>query len=90
MNNIAILSNSGDFTSFKANDCLLRFRTSSHSKKYLSVKEYDNGYIVVMAKYDNNTEPEEEYIDLVPILENLYFNPDEFLKNIKKVNIEYD
>ena len=90
MNNIAILSNNGDFTSFKTNDCLLRFKTSSHLEKYLSVKKYDNGYIVVMAKYDNNTEPEEEYIDLVPILENLYFNPDEFLKNIKKVNIEYD
>ena len=43
-----------------------------------------------MAKYDNNTEPEEEYIDLVPILENLYINTDDFLKTIKKVCIKYD
>lgn len=88
--NIAILSSNGDFSSFQANNCLIRFRTSSHLEKYISVKEYDNGYIVVMAKYDNDTEPEEEYIDLIPILENLYFNPNDFLKNIKKVNIEYD
>ncbi len=90
MNNTAILSSNGDFTSFKANDCLIRFRTSSHLEKYLSIKEYDNGYIVVMAKYDNNSEPEEEYIDLLPILENLYLNPNTFLKSIKEVSIKYD
>ena len=90
MNNTAILSSNGDFTSFKVNDCLIRFRTSSHLEKYLSIKEYDNGYIVVMAKYDNNSEPEEEYIDLLPILENLYLNPNTFLKSIKEVSIKYD
>lgn len=90
LNNTAILSSNGDFTSFQANNYFIRFRTSSHLEKYLSIKEYDNGYIVVMAKYDNNTEPEEEYIDLVPILENLYINTDDFLKTIKKVCIKYD
>lgn len=88
--NLAILSSKGDFTSFHANDYFIRFKTSSHLEKYLSIKEYDNGYIVVMAKYDNNSEPEEEYIDLVPILENLYINTDNFLKTIKKVSIKYD
>ncbi|WP_418963197.1 DUF7724 family protein [Butyribacter intestini] len=29
-----------------------------------------------------------EYIDLVPILENLYISPDTFLKPIKEVRIE--
>ena len=43
-----------------------------------------------MAKYDNNSEPEEEYIDLLPILENLYLNPNTFLKSIKEVSIKYD
>ena len=50
--------------------------------------EWDNGYIVVMAKYEGSGE-EEEYIDLIPILENLYFDVDDFLKPIQKVRIEY-
>ena len=29
----------------------------------------------------------EEYIDLVPILQNLYINPETFLKNIQTVKI---
>jgi hypothetical protein len=41
-----------------------------------------------MAKYKGHEE-EEEYIDLVPILENLYFDVEEFLKPIQKVRIAY-
>lgn len=41
-----------------------------------------------MAKYAHNEKSEEDYIDLVPILEDLYINPDVFLKPIKKVIIE--
>ena len=52
--------------------------------------EWDNGYLVVMAKYGHNKESEEEYIDLVPIFENLYIEPDVFLKPIKEVRIYYD
>lgn len=33
--------------------------------------EWDRGYIVVMDKYEGHDE-KEEYIDLIPILENLY------------------
>ena len=40
-----------------------------------------------MAKYKHNQKPEEEYIDLVPILQNLYFNADEFLEPIKGVRV---
>ena len=40
-----------------------------------------------MAKYRNHLEPEEEYIDLVPILQNLYFDVDETLSKIKEVKI---
>ena len=43
----------------------------------------------VRAKYRHNTECEEEYIDLVPILENLYISPEMFLKPIKEVKVEY-
>ena len=43
--------------------------------------------MVVMAKYKQNAEPEEEYIDLVPILQNLYFDADKFLESIKGVKV---
>lgn len=43
-----------------------------------------------MAKYRHNEKPEEEYIDLIPILENLYFDANDFLKPIEKVRISYD
>lgn len=51
------------------------------------MKEWDNGYLVVMAKYKHNEKPEEEYIDLVPILQNLYFDVDKFLNPIKSVEV---
>lgn len=51
-------------------------------------KEWDNGYLVVMAKYSHNNEYEEEYIDLNPILENLYIPSNEFLSKIKEVRIQ--
>lgn len=41
-----------------------------------------------MAKYQGLDEVE-EYIDLIPILENLYYDVDNFLKPIKEVRIEY-
>ena len=54
---------------------------------YAEVKEWDNGYLVIMAKYKHNKDLEEEYIDLVPILQKLYFDADEFLKPIEGVQI---
>lgn len=45
--------------------------------------------MVVMAKYQHNQEPEEEYIDLVPILKNLYIDASQFLKPIKEVSVGY-
>lgn len=88
MKNEAILSSDKEFTSFIFDGHNIRFRTSSRLERYTKVIEWDNGYIVVMAKYKGHKE-EEEYIDLVPILENLYFDVDKFLKPIQKVRIEY-
>ena len=34
-----------------------------------------------------NNVPEEEYIDLIPILNNLYIDADAFLKPIRKVEL---
>lgn len=86
VNNQAVLSNHGDMTSFKYGNCNIRFRSPIILKRYTEVKEWDNGYLVVMADYDG-IGLTEEYIDLVPILQNLYIDPKKFLKNIKTVKI---
>lgn len=74
-------------TSFRFGKMNIRFRTPKRLKRYTEVKEWDNGYIVVMADYED-LGITEEYIDLQPILENLYINPENFLKPIKSVRIE--
>ena len=86
----ALLSNQGDMTSFRyGNSNNIRFRAPKRLKRYVDVKEWDNGYIVVMADYEGLGETE-EYIDLLPILKNLYINPETFLKPIKSVKIDYN
>ena len=85
----ALLSNNGDMTSFRYGNSNIRFRAPKRLKRYVDVKEWDNGYIVVMADYEGLGETE-EYIDLLPILKNLYINPETFLKPIKSVKIDYN
>lgn len=85
---LALLSSDGDMSSFRYGFQNIRFRTSPKLERYTSVKEWDNGYIVVMAKYKDIGEIE-DYIDLVPILQNLYIDPHVFLKPIKSVEIRY-
>ena len=84
------LSSNGNYTSFTSGRHVIRFRTPSSLERYTSVKEWDHGYLVVMAKYKNSPCEEEEYIDLVPILKNLYFDVDRFLAPIEGVSIRYD
>lgn len=85
---LALLSSYGDMSSFRYGLQNIRFRTSPKLERYTSVKEWDNGYIVVMAKYKDVGEIE-DYIDLVPILRNLYIDPHVFLRPIKSVEISY-
>ncbi len=87
MNDYAILRNNEEYTIFEFNNQIIRFATSSRLEKYTKVVEWDYGYLVVMAKYKNVGEVE-EYIDLIPILQNLYYDPDAFLAPIKEVRIE--
>ncbi len=84
----AVISNKDNFTIFRYRNYIIRFKAPYSLEKYTAVKEWDNGYLVVMAKYSHREKDEEEYIDLVPILENLYISPDTFLKPIKEVRIE--
>lgn len=86
-NNSAILSNEGKYTVFTYGDTVIRFRTPDILERYEKVLEWDkaNGYIVVIAIY--NGVPTEEYIDLLPILDNLCIDRKEFLEDIERVNI---
>jgi hypothetical protein len=85
----AILSSGGGFTAFSFGGYNIRFRAPYSLERYVDVVKWDDGYLVVMAKYNHNTEPEEEYIDLKPILDGLYIDSNTFLKPIKSVRIAY-
>lgn len=87
--NEAILSSEGNYTAFTFRDCRIRFRAPYSLERYVDVLNWDDGYLVVLAKYSHNAQPEEEYIDLKPILEGLYIDPKTFLKPIKSVRIAY-
>ncbi|WP_418463591.1 DUF7724 family protein [Frisingicoccus sp.] len=90
MGNEAILMNDERYTIFKYGSYVIRFKAPYSLERYTQVKEWNHGYLVVMAKYSHNEEEEEEYIDLAPILEGLYFDADSFLEPIEKVRISYD
>lgn len=83
----AILSSNGRYTSFSYGGNTVRFLTSPLLLRYEKVLKWDNGYLEVIANY--NGKQEEEYIDLVPILENLLMDAPKFLKPIKKVEVSY-
>ncbi|WP_243104172.1 MULTISPECIES: hypothetical protein, partial [unclassified Clostridium] len=85
----AYLSNDKDMIQFRYGDKIIRFRGPYSLERFISVKEWDNGYIVVMAKYQHNAEPEEEYIDMIPVLRDLYIDASVFLKPIKEVRLVY-
>lgn len=85
---IAYLSNDKDMIQFQYGNRMVRFQGPYSLERFTSIKEWDNGYLVVMAKYQHNQEPEEEYIDLIPILEDLYIDASKFLEPIKEVNVK--
>ena len=79
----AYLSNDGKYTFFTFRDRTIKFLTGKNLEKYTSIVEWDEGYLVVMSKNYN-----QDYIDLIPILRNLYMDEEEFLKDIKGVEIK--
>ena len=86
-NGCAILSSSGSYTSFSYGGNTIRFLTSPRLLRYEKVLNWDNGYLEVIANY--NGKEEEEYINLVPILENLQMDVSAFLKPIERVEVSY-
>ena len=83
----AILSSDGRYTSFSYGGNTIRFLTSPRLLRYEKVLKWDNGYLEVIANY--NGKEEEEYINLVPILENLQMDVSAFLKPIERVEVSY-
>ena len=55
----AFLSNKDGFTVFKYGNYVIRFKAPYSLEKYMEVKQWDDGYLVVMAKYHHNQEMEE-------------------------------
>lgn len=84
----ATLGKDKEFTVFKYGSHTIRFLAPHSLERYTAIKSWDQGYLVVMAKYKHNMESEEEYIDLGPILKDLYYSPEAFLRPIKEVKLE--
>ncbi len=89
MENTAYLNNKGDLIQFKYKNTKIRFKGPYSLEKIERIKEWDNGYLVVCAKYSHSSESVEDYIDLIPILKNLYIKPENFLHEIKEVKLDY-
>lgn len=72
----AYIYNKGEYTYFRIGHEVVRFATSPYLNRYVRVKEYDNGYIVVDAEF---CEPknrkikhvEEDYLDISYVLKEL-------------------
>ena len=87
--NTAYLSNDGRYTIFQFGDDRLKIIAPYSLQSYEKVLQWDHGYIVVMAKYAHRASEIEEYIDLVPTLENLYYDVESFLNPIENVEVAY-
>ena len=87
-NNIALLTSVDRYTKFICNGKTISFLHGKDLIKYISVKEWDNGYLVVECLGKIKGEYE-DYIDISFILDELYMDSNEFLKNIKEVRIQY-
>ena len=74
---------------FSFRNRVIRFKAPYSLERYTSVKEWDNGYLVVIAKYRHNSKPEAEYIDLLTILHGLFINGQEFLKPLNGIAIAH-
>ena len=74
---------------FTYGDIRLKFGAPYSLAYYDSVKKWNHGYLVVMAKYSHLKELEEEYIDLIPVLDELMMDNDAFLSQIDRVVVRY-
>ena len=89
-NSTAYLSNEGRYTIFAYGGETIKMISPYSLERYDNVVTWDNGYIVVMTKYSHSKDLIEEYIDLIPVLNDLYIDSKKFLAPIKKVEVVHD
>lgn len=84
----AILTKDGRYTKFIYNGKTITFMHGKDLLKYLRVKEWKDGYLVVdcLGKVKGQYE---DYIDMPYILEMLYMNPKAYLGGMRGVKIQY-
>lgn len=86
-----MLSSNGEYSSFTFRDRTIKFLTGKNLDRYTKIIEWDHGCLVVMCKTKSDTGKEEEdYIDLLPILDDLYIDSESFLKPINDVEVYYE
>lgn len=83
----AYLRNDGRMVFFSFGGKTIRFLGAKCLRRFVGIRKWHAGYIEVMS--DNGGRVEEDSIDLVPILENLYMDPVQYLKPIRKVELRY-
>ena len=84
----AILTSDGRYTKFIFNGKTITFIHGKDLLKYLRVKEWKDGNLVVdcLGKVKGEYE---DYIDMPYILEMLYMNPKDYLRGMRGVKIQY-
>ena len=86
MEDMATIGVEGKYSIFTFRNHSIKFRTSNKLKKYIRVKHWDNGYLVVDVDY-STLGLTEEYVDLKSILNDLYIDSASFLRPIKGVRV---
>ena len=88
-NKTAYIYNEGRYTKIRIKDRVITIIAPGSLERYIAVKKWDYGYIEVMTKYAHDDELIEEYIDLIPILEELYMDPEEILGGVDNLEVCY-
>ena len=83
----AILTSTGRYSKFIYKGKTITFMHGKDLQKYLQVKEWKDGYLVVDC-LGHVKGQYEDYIDMPFILENLYMEPNSFLSGMQGVTIQ--
>lgn len=67
----AYLSNNGSYSYFKVGKEVVKFITSPYLEKYVKIKEWDKGYLVVDIKLSTKDNIDEDYLDIESIFEEI-------------------
>ena len=84
--NVAYLSLSPRYSIFEWGGRRMKFKTSPYLERYVSVLEWNNGYLECLAKYSTLPQPVEEYLDLRFIAERLKLPTDVF-RDVERVEV---